>query len=246
LENWLRGRTSVLYYILRPIFWALFRTIVAVLGGLRVENPERVPRRGPVLIAPNHVSFADPAVLGICVKRYAWFLATDEMFEMPVLGSLARLMRAFPIRQDSPDRAALRRTTELLKRGEAVVVFPEGHVSKDGRMQPIQAGIILLAVHTGAPVVPVGIIGTDSMMPPHQWKLFHARRKMIVRFGQPISPEELTGGLKGRAGLDHGVEVLGRAIAQLCDQPEPASRKDEAARREEKAGDVAERRKLRV
>jgi 1-acyl-sn-glycerol-3-phosphate acyltransferase len=239
----------VLYYLLRPLFWVLFRTIVAVLGGLHMENRERVPRRGAVLIAPNHVSFADPAVLGICVRRYAWFLATDEMFAMPVLGALARIMRAFPIRQDSPDRAALRRTMGLLKRGEAVVIFPEGHVSKDGRMQPIQPGTILLAVQTGTPIVPVGIIGTDSMMPPHRWKLFRAPRRMLVRFGEPLTPEQLTGGLKGRAALDHGVEILGRSIAALSEQPyAPAETiaKDEPVRRAEKPSGVAERGKLRV
>lgn len=236
----------MLYHLLRPLFWILFRTIVALLGGLRVEGRERVPKRGAVLIAPNHVSFADPAVVGICVRRYAWFLATDEMFEMPVLGTLARIMRAYPIRQDSPDRAALRRTTELLRRGEAVVVFPEGHVSRDGRLQPMQAGIVLLAMHTGAPIVPVGVVGTDRMMPPHQWKLRRAGRRMVVRFGEPLTVEELTGGLKGRAGLDRGVETLGRAIAALSEQPEPSTRKDEAVRRDEMPAAIAERGKLRV
>src|SRR5438105_3925980 len=125
-------------------------------------------------------------------------------------------MRAYPIRQDWPDRSALRKTLNLLKKDHAVVIFPEGHVSKDGAMLPIQAGSILLAVQSGAPVVPVGIVGTDRMMPPHQWKLRRAGRRIVVRFGRPITTEELTGGLKGRAGIDHGAAVLSRAIAELA------------------------------
>jgi len=237
----------VLYYILRPFFWLLFRGLFAALGGLRVENADRVPRRGGVMIAPNHVSFADPPVVAVCVKRYAWFLATDEMFEIPVLGTLAKIMRAFPIRQDSPDRTALRRTINLLKQGEAVVVFPEGHVSKDGRMQPIQAGTILLAMQTGVPIVPVGVIATDRMMPPHQWKLRHAGTRIIVRFGEPISVDELTGGLSGRAALDHGVDVLARAISALSGQELPEISSEEPVNpREIQPRDIAERRKIRV
>src|SRR5579871_5119512 len=114
---------EMLFYVLRPVFWLLFRTIFAVLGGLRVEGKERVPKHGPVIVAPNHISFADPALIGVALGRPARFMATDEMFGIRVLGALARIMRAYPIRQDSPDRAALRRTEQLLREGQAVVVF---------------------------------------------------------------------------------------------------------------------------
>jgi len=209
----------MLYYLLRPLFWLLFRSILAVLGGLRVRDRGRVPKRMGVIVASNHISFADPAVIGVALGRSAWFMATDEMFQIPVLGRLARIMRAYPIRQDSPDRAALRRTADLVKQGNAVVIFPEGHVSKNGQLQRILPGTILVAMQTGAPTLPVGVIATDSMMPPHQWRLHHAGRPMEVRFGEPIPVSELTGGLKGRAAIDHGVRRLGEAIAALIEQP---------------------------
>jgi 1-acyl-sn-glycerol-3-phosphate acyltransferase len=212
----------MLYNLLRFFFWIGFRILFWLLGGLRIEGANNVPKRGAVLITPNHVSFADPPLIGATMRRGAWFVATDEMFAIPVLGRIARMLHAYPIRQDSPDRAALRKTQELLKRGEAVVIFPEGHVSKTAAMQPIQPGFMLLVQMTGAPVVPVGIVGTDKMMPPHQWKLHRARQRTVVRYGEPISAEELTGGLKGRAGVEHGVRVLTEAIARLSDQPIPA------------------------
>ena len=208
----------MLYFILWVILWIAFRATVIVLGGMKIENASYVPKRGSVIIAPNHISFSDPILIAISMRRFAWFLATDEMFAMPVLGKLAKIMRAIPIRQDSPDRAALRRTTNLLKTGEAVVIFPEGHVSKHGELQPIQAGTIMLAVQTDTPIVPVGLIASDRLMPPHQWKLHHAGTKVVVRYGRPLSVEELTGGLKGKAGLTHGVKVLGAAIAELSGQ----------------------------
>lgn len=222
----------MLYHILRSIFWVVFRVLFWLLGGIRIEGANNVPKRGAVLITPNHVSFADPPLIGAALRRGAWFVAADEMFTIPVLGWLARKMHAFPIRQDSPDRAALRKMQELLKRGEAVVIFPEGHVSKTPAMQPIQPGFMLLVQMTGAPVVPVGIVGTDRMMPPHQWKLRRAKQPTTVRFGEPIPAEELMGGLKGRAGVDHGVRVLTEAIARLSDQPVPPAQEPERPHKE--------------
>src|SRR2546423_1288592 len=125
---------------------------------MRVEGVENVPRHGAGIIAPNHISFADPPLVAIPMGRPAWFMATDEMFAYPILGRPARIMRGYPIRQDSPDRAALRKTLNLLKSEQAVVIFPEGHVSKTGELQPIQPGSVMLAVQSKAPVVPVGIM----------------------------------------------------------------------------------------
>ncbi len=236
----------MLYYILWPVIWIVMRIIVGLLGGLRVENANRVPARGAVIIAPNHISFADPPIVGMTVRRPAWYLATDEMFAIPFLGPLAKIMRGIPIHQDSPDRAALRRTIDLLKKGEAFVIFPEGHVSKDGRLQSIQAGTIMIAVQTGAPIVPVGIIATDRLMPPHQWRIRHAGRRIEIRFGESISVERLTGGLKGRAGLDYGVRMLTVAIASLSGQDPYPDTTEEPAGAAQNGQTVAERGGIRV
>lgn len=213
----------MLFYLLRPFVKIALQLLYWWGGGVAVEGAARVPRKGAVLITPNHMSFADPPLMGVVTPRYVWFVATDELFEMPVLGGIARIMRAYPIRQDSPDRSALKKTIKLLKAGEAVVIFPEGHVSRDGRMQPVQPGTILLAAQTGAPIVPVGIVGTDAFMAPHQWGMRRARRRMVVRFGEPVSAAELMEGLKGRAGVDQAAERLGERIAELAGQPAPTA-----------------------
>jgi 1-acyl-sn-glycerol-3-phosphate acyltransferase len=205
----------MLFRIARALAVIITRVTIGLLGGLRVDGLENVPREGGVIIAPNHVSFADPPAVGVAIGRPAYFMATSELFARPILGRLCGILHAFPVEQDSPDRSALRHTVNLLKSGEAVVVFPEGHVSHTDAMLPLQPGIVMLAVHAYVPIVPVGITGTAQMMPPGGFKLRLARRSIEIRFGTPITPEELTGGLKGRAATNHGVRLLTLTIERL-------------------------------
>lgn len=203
--------------VLRPIFRVLLRGLLGCLGGVRVEGLERVPAVGGVILAPNHRSHLDPILIGVLSQRPVWFLATDELFDIPVIGPLSAVFRAFPIRQDSPDRAALRRAESLLRGGEVVVVFPEGHESLDGQLQPLQGGVILLAERASVPVVPVGISGSERVLPPREWYLRHGGEPVVVRFGQPLSAELLTGNLRGKAAWRRGSETLARAIAALAE-----------------------------
>ena len=203
------------YYLVRGIVWTTFRVIFLIYARIIVEGKENVPEHGGVIIAPNHVSFADPPAIGVTLKRNAWWVGTDEMFGYRFVGKIALALRGIPIRQDSPDRKALKKCLSVLKSGNAIVIFPEGHVSKDGIQQPIQPGPAMLAISSGVPIVPVGIVNSDMMMPPHQWKLHRINKPIIIRYGKPISPEELSGGLSGRAGVDHGAALIGRTLLEL-------------------------------
>ncbi|MCC6728854.1 MAG: 1-acyl-sn-glycerol-3-phosphate acyltransferase [Chthonomonadales bacterium] len=207
----------MLYAVVRSVALLAIRAVLAWSGGLRVTGVERVPARGGVIVAPNHLSHADPGVIGLALPRRAWFMATSELFEVRGLAWLARLLRAFPVRQDEPDRAALRRTEALLRGGEAVVVFPEGHESVTGRMQSVQGGLVLLAIRTGTPVVPVAIEHTETLMPPRTFRLRRIGRPVTVHFGKPIAATELAGGLRGREAVRHGTGVLQAAIEGLLD-----------------------------
>lgn len=159
------------------------------LGRWQVEGRERVPRRGGVLVIANHVSDSDPVVVGSALARPAWYMAKRELFERPLLGPLIRRLHAFPVERGTPDRRALRRALELLAAGEVVVVFPEGRDSLSGDLQPLEAGAALLALYSGAPVVPAGLRGTRELLPMYQ--VIPRPARVLVRFGSPIPFEDL-------------------------------------------------------
>jgi 1-acyl-sn-glycerol-3-phosphate acyltransferase len=199
------------HWIVRPFFLSLLRILYALLGGFRCEGREYVPRRGGLLVTPNHISDADPTAIALALPRPCYYMAKEELFQKPILGPLIRLLRAFPVKRYTADRAALRQTEQLLEEGEAVVLFPEGKVSEDGQLQPLLPGALLVAQRANVPLLPAVIFGTDRLLPYAAVLPRHARRRILVRFGRPITVEELTGGLRGSEGLKQGAERL-RAI----------------------------------
>jgi len=213
---------TVLYGIVRAIAWLIFRITVALLGGFRHEGRENVPKTGGVLITPNHISDADPPIVGIALPRSCYFMAKEELFQIRLIGPFIRLLHGFPVKRYTADRAALRYTEQLLERGEAVVIFPEGKLSEDGKLQEFLPGALLVAQRTGVPIVPTIIEGTDSLMPYGKLVPQHAHRRIIVRFGHPVTLAELTGGAKGGEALKQGAERL-REIMRALQQGDTAS-----------------------
>jgi 1-acyl-sn-glycerol-3-phosphate acyltransferase len=117
------------------------------------------------------------------------------------------------VKRYSADRAALRYAEELLEQGEAVVIFPEGKLSEDGTLQALLPGALLVAQRAQVPVLPAVISGTNSLLPYGAQFPQHAHRRIVVRFGPPVTVEQLTGGIKGSEGLKRGAEHL---FAILC------------------------------
>src|SRR5579862_1573065 len=126
-----RGVDSIRYVIVRSIVWVLLRILYTVLGGIRLEGRANVPRKGGVMVTPNHISDADPPTMGFALPRFCYFMAKEELFQIRIIGPLIRWLHGFPVKRYTADRAALRRAEELLKVGEAVIIFPEGKISED-------------------------------------------------------------------------------------------------------------------
>lgn len=173
----------------RCVFYPLAKGLLAVLlfllGPVRVVGRVRVPQAGGVLIVANHISDADPPVMGHAVPRTAHFMAKSELFSIPVLGAVIRALQAFPVNRGAPDRAALRRTIQLLQQGEAVVMFPEGEISETGKMQPLLPGAALIVRSSGVPVMCAGLVGTTKIVPFKAVVPRPALGGVYVRFGKP-------------------------------------------------------------
>jgi 1-acyl-sn-glycerol-3-phosphate acyltransferase len=191
--------------------------LARVLWRTRVEGDEHIPRTGPFILVSNHCSNLDPEILGWAVgyrtKRLIHFMAKAEMRSWPVLGWLASQSGVVFVRRGEGDRAAQRFLLEALAAGRPIALFPEGTRSRDGRMKAGKPGAALLAMRSGAPLLPVGIAGTHRMFPGRS-RFPHATR-VVVRIGQPFTLPHEPAGRLDRAALVAGTEVIMAAIADL-------------------------------
>jgi 1-acyl-sn-glycerol-3-phosphate acyltransferase len=148
--------------VLRPAV----RLAARVYFGIRFEGVEHIPSTGPLIIAPNHVTYADPVLVTIPIRRPVYYMAWDALFAVPGLSWLIRRLRAFPVEIESADPRAAREAVRLLQAGEAVMIFPEGGRSLDGRLQRFKLGAFRLACSLGVPVLATTIIGGHEVWPP--------------------------------------------------------------------------------
>ena len=154
-------RTPVLD-LFRPSVHALCRAYFS----LDLRGIEHIPAEGPLIITPNHQTFADPPLVTIPVRRPIYYMAWNRLFAVPVLGRLIRRLRAFPVEIQTSDGRAVREAVRLLRAGEALMMFPEGGRTPDGRLQPFKLGAFRLAVAHDTPVLPVTIAGAWEAWPP--------------------------------------------------------------------------------
>jgi 1-acyl-sn-glycerol-3-phosphate acyltransferase len=156
-----RSHTPVLD-LFRPAVHAVSRAYF----GLRLHGTEHIPREGPLVIVPNHQTYADPPLVTIPVRRPVYYMAWSRLFDIPVFSGFIRRLRAFPVDIDARDARATREAVRLLQSGAALMIFPEGERTADGRVQRFKPGAFRLAVSQDAPVLPVTITGGDRSWPP--------------------------------------------------------------------------------
>ena len=210
----------MIYFLSYPFLFAFLRLILRGLGRLRSSGEANVPRRGGVLYCPNHISDADPTAVFVTAPRRCWMVGKQEIFEIPFLGPWFARLQAIPIRRDTPDRAALRRIEQVLKDGEAVLVFPEGRASEDGCLQRLQPGVALVALRTGTPIIPIGLENVNVVLPYGKLVPRWSARPVVVTYGPPIHPQEFGGMPRGQA-IAAITQKLGDTLAHLTHQPPP-------------------------
>lgn len=176
-----RGVNRVLYWTV----WTVLRACFLVYLRVRRPGSHHVPRGGAggVILAANHRSFLDPFVIGCCVRRPVYFFAKRELFEWRLVGWVLGALGAFPVRRGDSDEAALETARAVLRRGDAMLIFPEGKRVRHGSLGHPRRGVGRLALETGAPVVPVAIAGSERVR--RGWRI--RPRTVRVRFGRAIT-----------------------------------------------------------
>jgi 1-acyl-sn-glycerol-3-phosphate acyltransferase len=168
------------------IFRPLVRGVSRLYFGLELRGVEHIPARGPLVVVPNHQTFADPVLVTIPIRRRVYYMAWRRLFHIPVLGRAIRLLRAFPVHLDARDPGAVREARRLLVNEDAVVmIFPEGGRSKDGAVGHFHLGAFRLAASLGVPALPVTIAGGHEAWPPG--RRLPRRGRITITYHPPLS-----------------------------------------------------------
>jgi 1-acyl-sn-glycerol-3-phosphate acyltransferase len=173
----------MMYAVLRGLM--RFITRVYLIGLFRVEGLENVPRRGGLIVCPNHSGTLDPPMVPAFTPRGdTWNMAKSEYFNKPFTRWLFTRYHAFPVIRHSADRAALKRSFDLLRAGSVLIMYPEGTRVESGLLAKPEPGAGFIAQKAGCPVLPVGLSGTRECLPKGaKWP---RRVRVTVKFGKPF------------------------------------------------------------
>ena len=211
--------------------WTWIRLTLLIVTSRDVRGLENIPRKGGLILTCNHFSVGDPPVLtGTFPRRIAW-MAKQELFDFPIVGKLYKMGGFIPVRRFEGDLRAIRMSQAALRHGHVLGMFPEGTRS-GGRLGTGEPGTALIALRTGAPILPAAIWGTEHVKLPRD---LLRRTRAHIRFGEPFRLPQ-----SKRITKEHvtaGTEEIMRRIAELL-PPEyrgayatNATARPEAARR---------------
>lgn len=196
-------------------FRVVVRLALRTLFGLRVEG--QPPRAGGYVVAANHASFLDPLLVGAALSPRVVFLMTETVWRSPTVGWFYRWSRAIPLSARGNNRGALRAARRVLEQQRVVGIFPEGGISRDGRLMRGSPGAVSLVLNQGLPIVPIGIVGAGRALP--SGAALPRPGRVVVRIGAPITPAEIEAlGADRRTRLREATRLIMRRIAELSGQ----------------------------
>jgi len=198
---------TVFYYLER----LLAKLLLRLLTRRELRGSDNVPNEGPLIVVANHLSMADPPILSAILHRRIVYMAKEESFRHPIQGPLVRGFGAFPVRRGRLDRRALRSAEQVLSEGLALGMFPEGTRSRTAQLQLGHPGTALIALRSGAPLLPVALTGTEKVLGP---RLLFGRVRITVSVGKPFSLPPVDGRLT-KAQLASATEVIMARVAEL-------------------------------
>ena len=185
--------------------------LLVTFGHWEVHGQENVPRQGPLIVTSNHLNMADPPLLSASIPRHITFMAKKELWQNGFAARVVGGFGAFPVARGERDIQALHMAEAVLRSGDALGMFPEGTRSRDCRVGRGHPGSALIALRSGAPILPVGITGTEVV---EGFGFLIRRPPIIVTIGRPYHLPPVTGKL-GRDELEAATALLMERIAEL-------------------------------
>ncbi|PRY69206.1 1-acyl-sn-glycerol-3-phosphate acyltransferase [Glaciihabitans tibetensis] len=233
-----------------PIFRFLAMLLLPLMNVLAryvIHNPERVPKSGAFVLAPNHFSEIDPVVIGLAmwrVGRMPRYLAKASLFKIPVAGWLLRRAGQIPVeRAGTRGSDPLTAARKIAHEGLAVVVYPEGTLTRDPDLWPMRGktGAVRIALQEGIPIIPAAHWGTQLVMPRYAKRISLFPRKTVhISFGDPVDLSAFAGRGLDTKTLTEATEVVMQAVtalvAELRGEPAPAVRWDPAKHQQTETG----------
>jgi len=206
----------------RPERW-LIRGARALIVGLArgLVDLERLgvgqlPKEGPFILAPVHRSYLDTPLVGTLSTRPMRYMAKDSLFRNPVAGRLLAAVGGVPVERGAADRDAIRRCLEVLGAGEPLVVFPEGTRRFGPEVGPMQEGTGYLAARAQVRVFPVGVAGTEEVLP--RGSAIPRLHRIVLSVGPPLDPPPARGAKVARSELRRFADELGAGLQSAFDQ----------------------------
>lgn len=202
------------------VFWKVCRLTIAPLiqatWRVRVKGGEHIPKKGPAVLASNHLSFLDHFILPLATWRTIYFISKAEHFEQPVKSWFFKRWGVIPLKRGAGDQDAFERALQVLREGELFGIYPEGTRSLDGKLHKGRTGVARIAIMAQAPIIPAAMVGTFQAMPKGQNK--PRFNKLEVRLGPPIDVSPYYGQENDREVLRFVTDEVMRAIQRISGQ----------------------------